>query len=300
MSANQNTISSNSAIGRADIPLLTFVLLFDSMHYIYAKLLASYVSPDISAAYVMGVAAVQVGLYGLISRQISLTALRQNKWFFVTIGALIGASTYMGYLAVVFIDPGTASMLTKVSTVFSLALGILWLGERFSPVQLLGAAVAIVGSFVIAYQPDAQLRWGALLLVFGSFCYSAHFAVVKRYGNQMGFLDFFFYRLLSTAAILFAMSAARQVLTWPTLMGWAVIILTATFDVTASRAFYYWALRRLDMGLLSVITTLTPVATIVWALLLFDTTPGMRQLIGGITVLIGVLIVTYKPRKANA
>ncbi|MEZ4661971.1 MAG: DMT family transporter [Caldilineaceae bacterium] len=299
MSANQNTITSTSAIGRADLPLLTFVLLFDSMHYIYAKLLASYVSPDISAAYVMGVAAVQVGLYGLITRQISLAALRENKWFFVTIGALIGASTYLGYLAVTFIDPGTASMLTKVSTVFSLALGILWLGERFSPIQLLGAAVAIVGSFVIAYQPDAQLRWGALLLVFGSFCYSAHFAVVKRYGNQMGFLDFFFYRLLSTAAILFVMSAARQVLTWPTLMGWGIIILTATFDVTASRAFYYWALRRLDMGLLSVITTLTPVATIVWALLLFDTTPGLRQLIGGITVLIGVLIVTYMPRKAT-
>ena len=44
---------------------------------------------------------------------------------------------------------------------------------------------------------------------------------------------------------------------------------------------------------------LTFYATIVWALLLFHTTPGIRQLIGGITVLIGVLVVTYKPRKAT-
>ena len=294
----QSVAPKPSQVGNGDLPLLASVLLFDSMHYIFARLLVPYVSPNISAAYVMSIAALQIGVYAIVMRKLSFQALRANFWFFATIGALIGISTYLGYLAVTFIDAGTASMLGKVAIVFSVALGILWLGEHFTRIQLGGTALAIVGSFIIAYQPDAQLQWGALLVIVGALCYSTHFAVVKRYGNEIDFINFFFYRLLSTAVILLIMSAGRGVLAWPTPMGWLVLTLTATFDVTISRAFYYWALRRLDMSLLSVITTLTPVATILWALLFFDTLPTSRQLIGGIAVLIGVFIVSYrKPAK---
>ena len=290
----QRVAPEPSHVGAGDLPLLSCVLLFDSMHYIFAFLLVPYVSPDISAAYVMAIAALQIGVYAAVTRKLSFAALRENFWFFATIGALIGVSTYLGYLAVTFIDAGTAAMLGKIAIVFSVALGIMWLGERFTKIQLGGTALAILGTFIIAWQPDARLQWGALLVIFGTLCYATHFAVVKRYSDEIDFVNFFFYRLLSTAVILLLMSAGRGVLSWPTPMGWLVLTLTATFDVTISRAFYYWALRRLDMSLLSVITTLTPVATILWAQLFFGTLPTARQLIGGFAVLVGVFIVSYR------
>jgi len=289
----QNTlVPAANRVDAGQLPLLTLVLLFDSMHFIFARLLLPHVSPDISAMYVMGVATIQVGVYGWATGQLRLDALRDHWRFFLIIGVLIGISTHLGFIAVGFIDVGTAAMLNKVSTVFSLALGLFWLRERFTPVQLLGTAIAILGSFVIAYQPDTQLQWGALLIIVGSFCYSLHFAVVKRHGDTIDFLNFFFYRVFSTTFVLFLSAAGRQVLAWPSLHGWLIILLAGTLDVTISRILYYLALRRLNMSLLSVITTLSPVAAILWAVLLFGTMPTTQQLLGGLAILIGVLVVT--------
>jgi len=183
-------------------------------------------------------------------------------------------------------------MLNKISTVFSVAFGLFWLRERFTSLQLLWPALAIAGSFVIAYQSTTQLEWGALFIIVGAFCYSLHFAVVKRHGDQIDFLNFFFYRVLSTTVVLFLSAAGRQVLAWPSWQGWLVILLAGTLDVTISRILYYLALRRLDMSLLSVITTLSPVAAILWAVLLFGTQPTGQQLLGGLAILVGVLVVT--------
>ena len=288
----QNTLTDAKPTPTDQLPLLAMVLLFDSMHFIFARLLLTWISPDVSAMYVMAIAAVQVGVYGWWRGVLQPTVLRDHWRFFLIIGVLIGVSTHLGFVAVGYIDAGTASMLNKVATVFSVAFGLLWLRERFTRQQLLGTLVAIGGSIVIAYQPDTQLQWGALLIIVGSFCYSLHFAVVKRYGNEIDFLNFFLFRLLATAFVLFLSAAGRQVLAWPTPTAWLYLLLAGTVDVTISRTFYYVALRRLDMSLLAVITTLSPVAAIVWAVLLFGTMPTGQQLLGGLGVLIGVLIVT--------
>ena len=288
----QNTLTDAKPTPTDQLPLLAMVLLFDSMHFIFARLLLTWISPDVSAMYVMAIAAVQVGVYGWWRGVLQPTVLRDHWRFFLIIGVLIGVSTHLGFVAVGYIDAGTASMLNKVATVFSVAFGLLWLRERFTRQQLLGTLVAIGGSIVIAYQPDTQLQWGALLIIVGSFCYSLHFAVVKRYGNEIDFLNFFLFRLVATAFVLLLSAAGRQVLAWPTPTAWLYLLLAGTVDVTISRTFYYVALRRLDMSLLAVITTLSPVAAIVWAVLLFGTMPTGQQLLGGLGVLIGVLIVT--------
>ena len=290
--------SPPAQIEAGQLPMLALLLLFDSMHFIFARLLLPYVSPNVSAMYVMIVATIQVGIYGVATGQLGLAALRNHWRFFLIIGLLIGISTHLGFIAIGFIDVGTAAMLNQISTVFSVGFGLFWLREHFSPIQLLGTGIAILGSFVIAYQPDARLQWGALLIIVGSFCYSLHFAIVKRHGSQIDFVNFFFYRILSTALLLFLSAAGRQVLSWPSLQGWLVILVTATVDVTISRIFYYLALRRLNMSLLSVISTLSPVAAIVWAVLLFGTLPTGQQLLGGLAILVGVLVVTgMKGRK---
>lgn len=285
-------VADANRLDAGQLPLLTAVLLFDSLHFIFARLLLSYVNINVSAMYVMAIATLQVGIYGWVTGRLRLGLLRKHWLFFLLIGALIGISTHLSFIGVRYIDAGTAAMLGKIETIFSVLLGIFWLRERFTPLQLVGTMIAIGGTIVIAYQPESQLQWGALLIVISSFCYSLHFALVKRSGDEIDFVNFFFYRVLFTMTVLFLTAAGRQVLSWPSWQGWLVILLAATFDVTVSRTFYYLALRRFNMSLLSVITTLSPVAAIVWALLLFDTMPTGQQLLGGLGVLLGVLVVT--------
>jgi drug/metabolite transporter (DMT)-like permease len=163
--------------------------------------------------------------------------------------------------------------------------------------QWIGSAVAIVGSVAIAFQPGSDLlRFGSLLILGGTLMYALHTALVKRYGGQIDFINFFFFRVFGTTAVLFFVAAGRGVLVWPQAAAWPIVILTAVVDIIISRVLFYVALRRLNMSIHTILLTLSPVATILWSWWLFDALPGPQQLLGGAAVLAGVLVVTW-PRR---
>jgi drug/metabolite transporter (DMT)-like permease len=242
----------------------------------------------------MAIGTLQVGLYGVFCRRIHLRTFYKNLWFFLAIAALIGISTIINYEAVAFIDAGTASILGKASILMSTGLGMFWLRERLNRLQSFGALCALSGVLVITFQPGDYIRLGSLLILLSAFLYALHTAIVKRYGQEMDFVEFFFFRLFSTTALLFFIALGRSTLVWPDPMTWALLMMTATVDVVISRALFYIVLRRMPMSILSIVLTLSPVAAIFWAFLLFDTIPSMQQLIGGAGVIVGVFMVTIR------
>jgi len=152
--------------------------------------------------------------------------------------------------------------------------------------------VALVGAFVIAFQPGDYLRLGSLLILVSAFMYALHAAIVKRYGEPIDFVDFFFFRLLSTVGFLFLFALGRGGLVWPSPTAWTWILFVGTVSVVLGRTLYYLALRWLKMSVHSVVLTLTPVATILWSWVLFDVIPAWQQLAGGAAVILGVMLVT--------
>ncbi len=272
--------------------VVTCLLLVDSLHFIFARLLLPHLPPTTSAMYVLGVATVEVAIFMGVWDQIRLEVFRRHAWFFLSIGFLVAASTALSYMSVRFIDPGTASLLGKMSTLFSLGFGLIWLRERFAAFEWLGVLSAIAGTFIIAFQPGELLWVGVLIVIASTFMYALHAALVKRHGEGMSLTDFFLYRLVCTTAFLFLFSLGRGELTLPSWPAWLILLLAGTLDVTISRALYYLTLRRLNLSLHAIILTLSPVASILWTLILFDISPTLQQLIGGIAVIGGVLMVS--------
>ena len=244
----------------------------------------------------LAVGTMQVGAYGVFRKRIHFRTLYKNIWFFLSIAVLIGVSTIINYEAVAFVDAGTASVLGKASILISVGLGIFWLRERLTRFQSLGALFALAGVLVITFQPGDYIRLGSLLILLSAFMYALHTAIVKRYGEKMDFLEFFFFRLFSTTALLFFIAVGRHALIWPDPVTWALIVMTGTVDVVISRALFYFVLRRMTISIHSIVLTLSPVAAILLALLLFDTMPTGQQLIGGIGVIGGVFMVTLQRR----
>jgi drug/metabolite transporter (DMT)-like permease len=275
--------------------LFTTLLLVDSLHFVWARALLPYFDPVVSATGVLVVATVQVGVYGWWTHRLTLASLRRNAVFFAVIGFLVGASTALGYAAMSFVDPGTASMLSKIATLFTIIVGMIWLHDRLTRIQIGGAALSLVGVLIITFQPGDLLRLGSVMVLVGTLCYALHTAVVKRYGDDMDFVEFFFGRLLFTSLALAVFAAMRPLETLATagVAGWLILILAGTVDVVISRGLFYLALRRLSMSLHAIVLTLSPVATVLWSLLLFDVFPGPRQLLGGFIVIAGVGLAAY-------
>ena len=274
-----------------NLPILFVLLMFDSLHFVFAKLLLPHISPRVSALYVMGVATVIVGAYAIVTRQLNFGVLRKHLGFFVLIGLLIGGSTNLTYVAVSYVDPGAATLLTQLSTPLSILIGVAWLKERFTRWQIAGAVLATVGVCIVALQPSNFFRIGSLLILCASPLYTFHTALVKRNGD-VDFVNFFFFRLLFTTAALFVYSAAQGALAWPTMQTWPLLILVGVVDVAGSRALYYLALRRLNLSAHAVILTLSPVITAIWSLGLFGSVPTLQQVIGGVVVMAGVWLAT--------
>ena len=272
--------------------LVTVLLIVDSLHFAFARLLLPYISPGVSAMYVLAIGTVEVALFGLTRKRLRFSTLGKRLWFFLAIGFLVAASTNINYEAVAFIDPGTASLLHQTAILFGLVFGLFWLREKLALAQLCGALMAVTGVFIIAFQPGNYLRIGSLLVLSSTFMYALHAAIVKRHGGQIEFLDFFFPRLLCTTGFLFLFALGRRALVWPSATAWLLLALVGTVDVVVSRTLYYVALRRLKMSIHTILLTFSPVATVLWSLLLFDTMPTPQQLLGGTAVILGVLIVT--------
>src|SRR4030095_898340 len=246
--------------------------------------------PAAGAFYMMAAGAVVV--YAFLVGQIGLGALRRHPWFFLAIGLLVGVHTNMGVVAVLSVDPGTAALLSRTSILFSLALGIVWLRERLTRVEVFGTALALVGVAVISFQPGDYLRVGALIVIASTLLYAVHSAIVKRYGGDIPFGEFLFYRVAAVAAVLLVLATAQGALVWPSAVGWGWLLLAGIVNVVVSRGLYYLVLRRMDMSVLTIILTVAPVVTWRWSLGLFGGRPTAVEVGGGVATLAGVLMVT--------
>ena len=285
--------------GRTDsargIALLTSLLMIDSLHFVFARLLLPYIEPGPGAFYVMSFAALQVGILGLALGRLRLEPLLRLWPVFLAIGLCVAVSTNLNYAAMAYIDPGVASMVSKMAVPFSLCFGMLWLGERFSPLQSVGTAIALVGLTVISFQPGDYLGLGTLMVLGSTLLYAVHTALTKRHMGEVDLLNFFFYRLLLTSAILALVVGARGELALPSGRALPIILLVATVDVVISRFLYYWALRLLDMSIHTMALAASPVAAVLWSLFLFDVFPTALQLLGGAAILVGVSLVAAAP-----
>jgi O-acetylserine/cysteine efflux transporter len=249
----------------------------------------------------MIIALLQIATFAAVRRRIDWRIFRDNARFFLTIGFLLAMATSMSYAAVIYIDPGTASLVARTGTIFALGFGILWLKERLVRWQKIGAVLAVSGVFVISFQPggESNLLWlGTLLVLASTFSYQLHAAIVKRQGEELDFTNFFLFRMASACLFLFLFAFGSGELEWPVgIEVWLILLLTATVNVTISRSLYYLVLRRFKLSIFTIILTLSPVITILWSIALFGERPSPQSLLGGAAVILGVILVTASQRR---
>jgi len=273
------------------ILLISILLFVDSLHFIFARLLHPHSPPSVSVVFVLTVATLEVGAYGFLTKQINWREIKNNLWLFVSLGLLISASTTINYEAVDYIDPGIASVIAQTGTVWAVLFGLLWLKEDLNSKQFFGAALAVGGIFLVNFQAGNYVQIGTLLVLLSSALYALHAALTKKFSESINLTNFFFARLAFSTLSIVLFSLFTGSLALPQASAWPYLLLAGTIDVTISRTLYYIALRRLKLTVHTIILTLSPVIAILLSAALFNSTLSPRQIIGGMIVLAGVLIV---------
>lgn len=274
------------------------MLFIASLHHVFGRLLAGVMSPFASGFYVLAFAAVELFIIMAVGRKIQWSIFRKHIGFFTIIGILVAGATIFSYLALTLIDAGTASLVSRSSTVVTLALSFFWLRESLSRNELIGAFICIIGVFIIGFQSGNVFRVGSLLTFGAVVCYALHIAIVKRYGEAIEFNNFFLFRVFMTAVFLGVfMAMSGQMILPPTVNAWWLLFIIGTVDVVISRFLYYWVLRQMRLGMHTIALTATPVLTILISWLFLKESLTRQGAIGGIIVMVGILLVVLTQNK---
>ena len=75
------------------------MLLTDSVHYVFARLLLPHVAAGTSALMVLAVATVELAVYGIVTKQLHWRSFWEHKWALLTIGFLVAGATNLSFHA---------------------------------------------------------------------------------------------------------------------------------------------------------------------------------------------------------
>ena len=75
--------------------VVAFLLVVDSLHFVFARLLLPYLPPGTSALYVLGIATLETAVFLAIQGRININIFRRYAPFFLVVGFLVAAATML-------------------------------------------------------------------------------------------------------------------------------------------------------------------------------------------------------------
>ncbi len=230
---------------------------------------------------------------------------------------VIGVGTFMsaGQFGLLFVamhtglPAGLASLVLQLQAVFTIALAVLWLGERPHRGQLVGATIALLGIAVIGAGRAHGVPLGALALCVGA---AASWGVGNICNRRAAAPDALALLAWSSLVPPLPLLALSLTLEGPHRIGHALSHLSAggllalAYVVIVSTAFGFgswtWLLRRHPASRVAPFTLLVPPVGIVTAWIALGERPNAAELAGAGVVLVGLGFVTsalrlHRPRR---
>jgi drug/metabolite transporter (DMT)-like permease len=212
---------------------------------------------------------------------------------------LIGLSVYtVGngalYWGLKYLPATTASFLMSFVTLFILFLGILWLKEVPSLWQIAGTVISLVGGWLF-FSPGLQvgefLGIGIMAIGLGGFVV---FGILGREVAKSRQVD----TLSLTAIPLGFGGCSLLLLAFPTeglpsasTTAWIIMLWLAVVNTAVAYLVYNHALQVLTALEMNVLLNLSPLGTAVLAWFLLGERLGIIQIVGIVTVIVGVALV---------
>jgi drug/metabolite transporter (DMT)-like permease len=192
---------------------------------------------------------------------------------------------------------GTASFLVATVPCFTVLLAFFFLKERLSLLGTLGIIVSFIGVAIISFSGKSGLSFtpGTLLIVLASFSESIAFILQKRFMHKYTGLELATYMIWTGTIfmLVFAPELLRQ-LPHTTLIPTLSIVYLGIFPAAISYVAWSYTLSRIPASTATSFLNLSPVLALFISWLWLHEVPVLLEIVGGVVVIIGVLIVNTR------
>lgn len=268
--------------------------IFLSSGFIFVKYLLDYIDPfSLSAYWFIGSFVVSL-IPLLIYRRKKLLILYKKYWKDgITIGIVNTVSVLLWYNTVNLLEPAIAAFIMRLTIVFTITLGIIFLKEKLSYLDIAGLIIAAIGTYVIgAPSFNEGVSLGILLAVITSLAIAFQLFVSKLFVKKINHLSLVNFRTFYTALFLTISVGLIQGLNPLPLEHLPLMMIGTTLTGVIGFLFFYKALEHADVSQVSIIRSADPFIVVIYSLIIFQTVPTGQELLGGTLIVLGVVIST--------
>jgi O-acetylserine/cysteine efflux transporter len=211
----------------------------------------------------------------------------------------VGMFLCLGQFALLFVamdqglPAGLASLVLQAQVLFTIALAVVFLGERPRPLQIAGALVALAGIVVIAVGRGGSVPLGALALSIGAAASWGVGNICTRKAQASDAVGLLVWASLipplPLAALSLALGEGAPTVGVGGIFAVLYVVIGATFFGFGSWA---WLMRRHPASRVVPFALLVPPVGIATAWIALGEQPGVAELIGAVVVLAGLAITT--------
>lgn len=228
------------------------------------------------------------------------TDTRQKLSVALLIALLEGVATGLFYMAIRAMEnPAVVSFIGNIGPVFVTIMGITLLRERFKGAQLAGILITIAGVFALNFREGAFRGFtdpGAMYVIIASFFFALATIAGRKYKEYLEpELMSLIRTILLAIVFVFLILITGQELQFPGYV-WRDLALGSLFETLLTIVFAYQALKRIEATSTSLIISSKAVWTLILAWIFLKVFPSGIQLLGGAMTLVGIYLITWRPR----
>lgn len=259
------------------------------------------ISPLALSALVFSIGAIVLGLAMLPRRKWRrISALDKRAWSWtIAFSVLAFVAIWTYWIGLKMMDPTLASFLNRFETLVTISLGIVILGERFTRGEAVGALLALGGIVLMKLTFRAEYSTGFWVVLFSAICFGTAEFIAKIAVRYVDPLTLSFLRNVITSALFWiAVAFLGTSFEGAGSVWWAILIIALTGPIL-TRPIYLFALKYLEVSKVALINQSQPVFVAILALVALSQTPAPREIIGGLFVIGGCLLIIVSRKKSG-
>jgi O-acetylserine/cysteine efflux transporter len=211
-----------------------------------------------------------------------------GTWGLVNLGIKLGLSA------------GIAALILQSSAFITIGLSVIFLKERVTSSQIVGALLAFAGlSTIIMVTEGRATLMGTVIVLFAAVSLSLANVIVKRSGTTQIFSFLVWSSLFAPLPLLmlFYLSEGMASSTSFHQQLNSAVVLSIFFQVYPTTLFGYWVwnslLRKYSVASVAPLALMVPLFALGFSALIFHDWPSTIKLVGGLLVLTGLAVGSY-------
>ena len=216
----------------------------------------------------------------------------------------IGALHFGSLFWALGISKDVASIVITQQTYIPMAvlIAMFVLGERVGWRSLLAIAVAFSGVLILSFDPLILTQWHVLGLALLSALFQALGSVFTRAIRGIGVFSFQAWTAVISLPVMFVASLVLDTGQWEMVqtagwLDWGCVLYAAVVASILGHGLYFVLVQRHPVSAIMPYLMMTPLFGLIFGVLVWGDRPGVRLLIGGALVLVGILVVTLRAKQ---